>query len=170
MDRSGHTGMRQRTILFHLRFACPRTGNNRNLPTYAPMPWRFGKRRRCPERLHNQWTQDELRSFAVCWRDESAWKSARWKWDHPQAITALQRVPLPPQRLLPGRRLEHALMRFSEFVKTFDEAAEKPRRNDGGACSQQPRRQAHPRQAAPVRAGGRTSRMSRKKGHICRST
>jgi len=38
-------------------------------------------------------------------------------WEHPQAITTLQRVPLPPQRLLPGRRLESVLMRFSEFLK-----------------------------------------------------
>jgi hypothetical protein len=46
---------------------------------------------------------------------------ARWQWQHPQAITTLQRVPLPPQRLLPGRRLEHAVMRFSEFVEMLDE-------------------------------------------------
>jgi len=42
---------------------------------------------------------------------------SRWKWAVPQAITTLQRTPLPPQRLLAGRRLESALMRFSEFVK-----------------------------------------------------
>ena len=46
---------------------------------------------------------------------------ARWKWQHPQAITTLQRVQLPPQRLLAGRRLEGALLRFSEFVNTLDE-------------------------------------------------
>jgi len=46
---------------------------------------------------------------------------ARWQWQVPQAITTLQRVPLPPQRLLPGRRLEGVLLRFSEFVKLLDE-------------------------------------------------
>jgi hypothetical protein len=46
---------------------------------------------------------------------------ARWKWEHPQVITTLQRVPLPLQRLLPGHRLEGALMRFSEFVTQLDE-------------------------------------------------
>ena len=46
---------------------------------------------------------------------------ASWKWDHPQTLTTLQRVPLPPQRLLPGRRLENVLMRFSEFVEMLNE-------------------------------------------------
>ena len=46
---------------------------------------------------------------------------ATWKWAHPQAITTLQRVPLPPQRLLPGRRLENVLMRFSEFLNLQNE-------------------------------------------------
>lgn len=38
------------------------------------------------------------------------------KWNHPQTITTLQRVPLPPQRVSSGRRRTRRLMRFSEFV------------------------------------------------------
>jgi len=46
---------------------------------------------------------------------------ARWQWNVPQAITTLQRAKLPPQRLLPGRRLENVLMRFSQFVEMLTE-------------------------------------------------
>jgi hypothetical protein len=45
----------------------------------------------------------------------------RWKWSHPQSLTTLQRVPLPPQRLLPGRRLERAVITFSQFVGMLNE-------------------------------------------------
>jgi hypothetical protein len=38
-----------------------------------------------------------------------------WKWGHPQTIDTLQRVPLPE------RRLEGALLRFAEFIRTLDE-------------------------------------------------
>jgi hypothetical protein len=46
---------------------------------------------------------------------------SRWKWDFPQTLTTLQRVPQPPQRLLPGRRLERAALRFSDFLRMLDE-------------------------------------------------
>ena len=46
---------------------------------------------------------------------------SRWRYGHPQEISTLQRKPLPPQRLLPGRRLEGAVMRFSEFVGMLSE-------------------------------------------------
>lgn len=46
---------------------------------------------------------------------------SRWQWSVPQAITTLQRAKLPPQRLLPGRRLESVLMRFSQFVRMLNE-------------------------------------------------
>jgi hypothetical protein len=60
----------------------------------------------------------------------------KWKWDHPQTITTLQQVPLPPQRLLPGRRLESAPLRFSEFVRTLDE--------DDGGCETEGAETANP--------------------------
>ena len=41
-----------------------------------------------------------------------------WKWGHPQTVDTLQRVPLPE------RRLEGALLRFSEFVRMLDEHEE----------------------------------------------
>jgi hypothetical protein len=41
----------------------------------------------------------------------------RWKWGMPQTVTTIDRVPLPPQRIGPGRRLESALMRYSEYLE-----------------------------------------------------
>jgi hypothetical protein len=44
-------------------------------------------------------------------------KVATWKWDHPQSITTLQRVPLPLQRVpLPRQRVEHSLRRFADYT------------------------------------------------------
>jgi len=45
-----------------------------------------------------------------------------WKWNHPQTITTLQRVPLPWQRVpLPPQRVEHIPMRFSDYVATIQQ-------------------------------------------------
>jgi hypothetical protein len=45
---------------------------------------------------------------------------ATWKWERPQTITTLQRVPLPVQRVpLPPQRVEHIPMRFSDYVATI---------------------------------------------------
>lgn len=51
---------------------------------------------------------------------------ARWKWDHPQTLKAIDRVALPPQRLLPGRRLESVVLSFSEFLRMLDEDDAEP--------------------------------------------
>lgn len=53
-------------------------------------------------------------------------KVATWKWDHPQTITTLQRVLLPPQRLLPGRRLEGTVLSFADFLKFLSERKREP--------------------------------------------
>lgn len=44
----------------------------------------------------------------------------RWKWDFPQSLTTLQRVPLPPQRVpLPRQRVEQSLLTFAEFLVAY---------------------------------------------------
>jgi hypothetical protein len=44
-------------------------------------------------------------------------KVATWKWDHPQSITTLQRVPLPIQRVqLPRQRVERAVPSFADYI------------------------------------------------------
>jgi hypothetical protein len=37
---------------------------------------------------------------------------ATWKWDHPQSITTLQRVPLPLQRVPP-----RTVQSFADYIK-----------------------------------------------------
>ena len=53
-----------------------------------------------------------------------------WKWDHPQRIVTVDRVPLPPQRVpLSRQRVEHAVLSFADYINTTQPSAErKPRR------------------------------------------